>query len=80
MHCEHEKQSLVLIHMLQLTMTDKHFLLNKTCVSRSHILCLNMMVQMIDTDLKLAVKNIPFYVISLFHSFFLSQQRFQAPH
>lgn len=29
MHCEHEKQSLVLIHMLQLTMIDKHLSLEQ---------------------------------------------------
>lgn len=39
MHCEHEKQSLVLIHMLQLTMTDKHLSLEQDlCVMLSHSL------------------------------------------
>lgn len=40
MHCEHAKQSLVLIHMLQLTTTDKHLSLEQGCEPYFHILSL----------------------------------------
>lgn len=40
MYCEHAKQSLVLIHMLQLTTTDKHLSPEQDSVPCSDVLCL----------------------------------------
>lgn len=38
MHCEQARQNLTLIHVLQLTMADKHLSLGHDCVPCSHIL------------------------------------------